>query len=134
MELKDDHQCFVCGLKNQEGLRLIWKTEGLVTTTHFIPEAKYQGWAGIVHGGILATLLDEAMTRLASEISGGAVTAEMTVRYKTPARVGTMLFIRGEITASSKKLIEMKASIHENNEAGIVIAQATGKAIVKSPF
>ncbi len=126
LELIDDQRCFACGLENPDGLRLVWHVEGQTMTTQFIPPPKYQGWKGIVHGGILATLLDEAMTRLAGIIFGGAVTAEMTVRYVAPARIGELLNVVGEIVKGSR-IIEMKASI--TNEAGTLIAHATGKAV-----
>lgn len=127
MKWEDDHSCFACGMDNSEGLRIHWKIDGLTTTAEFIPERKYQGWKGILHGGIIATLLDEAMTRLASVVYGGAVTAEMTVRFVAPAPIGERLLIRGEIVKESRKLIELKASLH--NIAGKPIAYSTGKVI-----
>lgn len=126
LELIDDCRCFVCGKENPEGLRLDWKVEGQETSAEYIPEPKYQGWKGILHGGIISTLLDEAMTRLASVLFGSAVTAEMTIRFVAPARIGERLFIRGEIVKDSRKIVEMKASI---TAAGAVIAHATGKVI-----
>jgi len=129
LELIDDHRCFVCGMENPDGLRLQWKTEGLTTFTQFVPDKKYQGWKGILHGGIIATLLDEAMTRLAGEICGGALTAEMTVRFVTPALIGELLFVRGEITSESRKIVELKAVIYALHESEKIIAHSTGKAI-----
>ncbi|MES2199925.1 MAG: PaaI family thioesterase [Chlamydiota bacterium] len=129
IELEDNHKCFACGLENLDGLRLEWHVEGNVMTTQFIPESKYQGWKGLVHGGILATLLDEAMTRLAWIVYGGAMTAEMTVRYVTPTRIGELLYIRGEIVKDSRRLVEMKATIHVEGATSPVVAYATGKAI-----
>lgn len=125
--LKDDNCCFACGMDNLDGLRVRWTVDENSMRGSFVPEKKFQGWAGIVHGGILATLLDEAMTRLAVVLSGGAVTAEMTVRYSTPARIGQLLMIKGELVKDSKKLMELKSSIID--EEGVLIASATGKAI-----
>lgn len=125
--LKDDNCCFACGMDNADGLRIQWVVEGETMKGSFISEKKYQGWAGIVHGGILATLLDEAMTRLAGILSGGAVTAEMTVRYSAPAPIGQPLLVKGELVKDSKRLMELKATIH--TEAGALIASSTGKAI-----
>ena len=127
LELVDDHRCFACGMENLDGLRIAWKVEGLSTMAEFTPDRKYQGWKGIVHGGILATLLDEAMTRLTWIVCGGALTAEMTVRYVHAAPIGETLFIRGEIVKDSRKLVEMKASLSDSS--GKVIAYSTGKAI-----
>ncbi len=125
--LEDDRCCFACGMDNPDGLRVEWKVEGQAMQGSFIPEKKFQGWAGIVHGGILATLLDEAMTRLAGILSGGAVTAEMTVRYVAPASIGEPLSVKGEVVKETKRMMEMRASIH--NKEGKLIASATGKAI-----
>jgi uncharacterized protein (TIGR00369 family) len=127
LELVDDHYCFACGMENPDGLRLEWKVERLTTSAEFIPDRKYQGWKGILHGGIIATLLDEAMTRLAWVVCGGALTAEMTIRFVSPAQIGELLLIRGEIISQSRKIVEMKASVHM--ASGGLIAHSTGKAI-----
>lgn len=129
LDLIDNNRCFACGQDNPDGLRLQWIVEGHTMSTSYITEAKYQGWQGIVHGGILATLLDEAMTRLAGAVCGNAVTAEMTVRYIKPAHIGQKIYVKGEIVKESKRLIELKASIQDENSNGIIIALATGKAI-----
>lgn len=126
IELVDDHRCFVCGMKNEEGLRIHWKVEGQTMTGTFVPEAKYQGWEGIVHGGILATVLDEAMTRLAGILYGGAVTAEMTIRFVAPASIGEKLWIQGEVVKEGR-IVEMKSVILGAKET--VIARATGKIL-----
>lgn len=126
LNLVDDHYCFACGMENPDGLRIKWVTSGNTATAQFTPDRKYQGWKGIMHGGIIATLLDEAMTRLAWIACGGALTAEMTIRFVAPAEIGKLLDIQGEITNERRKIVEMKASIYS---AGKLIAHATGKAI-----
>ncbi len=125
--LEDDRYCFACGMDNPHGLRIEWRIEGTSTTAEFTPDRKYQGWKGILHGGIIATLLDEAMTRLICVLSQGALTAEMTVRYVTTAPIGEILFIRGDIVSESRKIVEIKASLHDSS--GKLIAHSTGKAI-----
>lgn len=133
MELTDNHYCFACGSENKDGLNVQWVVEGKTTHTEFIPPVKFQGWQGLVHGGIIATLLDEAMTRLAWIVCGGALTAEMTVRYLQPAKIGEKLYIKGEILIEKRKLVEMQAFVHKNDPDGPIIAKSTGKAIkVKS--
>ena len=127
--LEDDGQCFACGPHNLDGLRIDWKVDGNIMTGYFTPPQKFQGWKGVVHGGILATLLDEAMTRLACAVSGSAVTAEMTVRYVAPASVEELLYIRGEIVQEVSNLIELRSVIHKLDASGPLIARATGKAI-----
>ena len=93
-DLIDDHHCFACGSENARGLLIDWKIDGRTTSGEFVPGKHFQGWKDIVHGGIIATLLDEAITRLAWVVCGGALTAEMTVRYLAPAKVGEKLCVR----------------------------------------
>lgn len=127
LKLKDNAHCFVCGTENLNGLQIKWTTNHDSTRAEFYPSKIHQGWQGIVHGGILAAILDEAMTRLAWEKHGGAVTAEMNVRYMNPARIGQKLLIRGELGESKNRLIPTKAEIR--NDKGRIIATATGKAV-----
>lgn len=126
--LEDDHHCFACGNKNERGLKIDWKVEGKKTFSEFVPQKEFQGWKNIVHGGILATLMDEAMTRLAWIACGGALTAEMTVRYLKTAVIGEKLLITGEIVEENRKLVLMKAEIRSapSNE---LIAHSQGKAV-----
>ena len=114
-------------MDNPDGLRIEWKIEGPITTAEYTPDQKFQGWKGIMHGGIIATLLDEAMTRLAWIVCGGALTAEITIRYVAPARIGEPLFIRGEIVKDSRRIVEMKSSLCDSS--GKLVAHATGKAM-----
>ncbi|HOW28551.1 MAG TPA: PaaI family thioesterase [Elusimicrobiota bacterium] len=126
-DLSDDQMCFVCGSKNTLGLRMDWKSNGKETVAEFVAPKHLQGWKDILHGGIIATLLDEAMTRLIWEHVGPAVTAEMTVRYLAPAMIGEKFTVRGEIVDASKKLVSAKAEMIR--EDGVAVARAEGKTI-----
>lgn len=127
-ELIDDSHCFVCGKDNPAGLKLHWVTDGRRTEATFTLGKAYQGWKDVVHGGILATVLDEAMTRLAWQVlGGGVVTAEITVRYKKPARVGERLTVRAELEDAKGRLVPARADIRD--AGGALIAEATGKTL-----
>lgn len=127
--MEDDHYCFACGADNKNGLRIQWKVQGKTTFAEFTAQKEHQGWKNIVHGGILATLLDEAMTRLAWLVCGGTLTAEMTVRYLAPAKTGEKLFVFGEILKENRKLVELRSSVYKEKMDGLLIARASGKAI-----
>ena len=127
--LEDDHFCFACGCDNKEGLDIQWIVKGKTTYAEFVPKRKFQGWKGIVHGGIIATLLDEAMTRLAWVASGGALTAEMRVRFLMPAKIGEKLFVFGEIARENRKLVEIKAYLYKEKKGGPLVAWSEGKAV-----
>jgi len=127
MKLEDDGYCFACGKNNPEGLRVNWTVEGKTTKAEFIPSKKFQGFKNIVHGGIIASLLDEAMGRLAWKVYGDCVSAEIKVRFINPAKINEKLLIVGEIVNSSKRIIYARSEIKK--EDGTKIATATGKIL-----
>jgi uncharacterized protein (TIGR00369 family) len=89
--------CFVCGKNNRLGLHLTFRLEEDMTYTEFVPQADHQGYDGIVHGGILAAILDDAMANCLWLRGIPAVTARMTVRYHEPVPVGTHLLVYGRL-------------------------------------
>ncbi len=123
--------CWICGEKNPRGLQLKFSLDKSAKSiqTSFIPTETYQGYDGIVHGGILSALLDEAMAKLAFELGYNAVTAMLNVRFKNPAKVGERLAVRGEITGINRKLVVAKATIH--GEEGRLIAEGDSKLVRK---
>lgn len=126
MELKDNQNCFVCGEKNQAGLmlRFIVNRPDKSITTEFVPTRIYQGFADIVHGGIIAAVLDEAMTKLAFSLGMDAVTGKLTVRFKHPLMVGERIVATGRIVKESGRGIE--ASAQAVKDDGTVVAEAQG--------
>jgi uncharacterized protein (TIGR00369 family) len=94
-----DGRCFGCGARNPQGLHLeFFETEDGAEVAYAVP-GHLEGAPGVVHGGIQATLLDEAMcmTAYAKEATG-VVTGELTVRYLRAVPTATPLLIRGRIT------------------------------------
>ena len=82
--LIDNDKCFVCGKKNPYGLKLqfTYSPDGETVETTFIPDDKYQGWKDMVHGGIIATLLDEIMAKAALKKGFSVLTGEITAKFK----------------------------------------------------
>lgn len=127
IELDDDGYCFVCGGKNQSGLRLQFRTEDSRAVSEFVPQKIHQGFKDIVHGGIISTILDEAMVKAVLSCGIEAVTAEFTVRFKSPLFVGDKVFIEAEIKKMGSRLIETSAWIKKNDDT--VIAEASAKLL-----
>ncbi len=123
--------CWICGERNKGGLQLRFDLNKSAKTlqTSFVPTETYQGYDGIVHGGILAALLDEAMAKLAFELGYNAVTAMLNVRFKSLAKVKEKLTIRGEITQANRRLVLAKATIHK--EDGTLIAEGDSALVRK---
>lgn len=131
MQLIGDQMCFGCGQENPIGLRLRFDFDGQRVSAEFTPRAEYQGYAGLLHGGIMSAALDEAMGRLVHNLRENAVTAELNVRLKKPVRIGETLTVVGELKGRSGRLLDLVA--RATFPDGTVAAEATAKFIkVKS--
>ena len=92
------------------------------------PAEHLQGWANILHGGILSTLLDEAITYVGiSTFDRPAVTAQLEIRFRNPAPTCVKLYVCAERIKVSKRLVEAKAEITLSD--GTLIATGTGKVM-----
>lgn len=128
MKLESNGNCFVCGEKNPNGLHLnfeIDKERQTLKTTFKAPPT-FQGWDGIVHGGIISTLMDEAMAKLVYELGFRAVTISLEIKFRKPAPILETLIVHGEITEVGKRVIKAKSFI--TNEDGMTLAE--GKSIL----
>lgn len=105
------NRCFVCGPENPIGLRLAFEEEDGVLCAEFRPTDLHVGYDGIVHGGILAAVLDDAMANLLYRRGHRALTARMEVRYHAPARPGDLLRVRGWIAHDGGRLITTEGEI-----------------------
>jgi len=128
MELKDNDQCYACGRANPVGLHIEFSVDLAERSIigRFVPRPEHQGYAGVVHGGVIATLLDEAMVKLAWKLGIPAVSAEITVKFKAPAAPGDELVVTARLTGETKRLIEAEAKVERGP---VVIAEAQGKLL-----
>jgi acyl-coenzyme A thioesterase PaaI-like protein len=125
--LEDDRYCFVCGEKNPDGLHLrFFLHEGKVFT-EFIPQKIHQGYKDIIHGGLISTILDEAMVKAALLQGIPAVTAELTVRFRNPLLTGEKALVEATLLRANRKIIEATAIVKKTDET--VIAEGTAKLL-----
>jgi uncharacterized protein (TIGR00369 family) len=126
-ELPHTRSCFVCGESNPLGLRQRFETDGTVVRTRFTPRPEHAGFQGVVHGGILATLLDEIMVwACAVRTRKFGFCAEMTVRFQRPTTPGAEVLAQAELVTDRRgRMFEAKAELR--NAAGEILATATGK-------
>ena len=120
--------CFGCGSKNPIGLKLNFNWDGKQARAEFTPTEFYQGWAGIVHGGILNSMLDEAMVYAALFEGMQCITARMQSRLRRPALIDEVLIITSHLTKKARKVVEAKASISLKD--GTPIAEGTSSQFV----
>lgn len=98
-----DNHCFGCSPHNERGLGLTFtRTADRVVEIHYTAEAHLCGAPNVVHGGIQATMLDEASgiacrTAFQGEADYNLVTAEFSLRYRRPVPGGVPIVIRGEV-------------------------------------
>ncbi len=127
MKLEDDGYCFVCGPKNPIGLKLDFHFDGKTIKTEFIPKKEHQGYLNIVHGGIISTLLDEVMVKLAIAMDMPAVTASMEIRLRKAVNVGEKITVEAKMLKITSKLLESYAEAVIGNN--VVVADAKGKLV-----
>jgi acyl-coenzyme A thioesterase PaaI-like protein len=116
--------CFVCGTKNPIGLKVVFYNDDKRVWTEFTPGVEHQGYPGIMHGGILYTLLDETIGRAAYLREMWVMTARMQVRYRHPVPTGSRLRIEGEIVRVRGRVVE--ANGRALLADGTVAAEASG--------
>jgi uncharacterized protein (TIGR00369 family) len=126
-EIAKYSHCFVCGDKNDHGLQARFFFDGRKAVTELTAGQAFEGYRGIYHGGILATLLDEVMIK--SILAGGvyAVTAELSVRYLAPVSVGDELVCTGWITRRKGRVYLTEGEAKGGD--GTIYATATAKYI-----
>ena len=132
-ELPHTHSCFVCGESNPIGLKLRFETDGRIVRTRFTPRREHIGFKQVVHGGLVATVLDEIMVwACVAQTKRFAYCAELTVRFQNPLRPGEETIATAELVTNRRdKIFEVKSELKDS--AGKTFATATGKYIpVKS--
>jgi len=129
MTLADDKWCFACGPDNPYGLHLSFRFEGDEYVCDFVPQRFHQGWAGVVHGGIIATLLDETMNRMLCHSRTPVVTADLHLRFKRQAPVGVPIQARARVRERRKRLVHTEAEATLPD--GTVVATAEAKMMVE---
>jgi acyl-coenzyme A thioesterase PaaI-like protein len=118
------NHCFVCSPTNPIGLRLRFERTDGVVHTQFTPSEWHEGWEGIIHGGIIASVLDEAMAYALFWDGIEAVTAKMEIRYKAAVKKGDILEVKATVTRHTRRLVDIDGRITRGGE---VVAEASSR-------
>ena len=110
------YNCFGCAPDNPAGFHLEFFEDGDDIVTFWQPSAPYQGWEGIVHGGIQALLLDEicgwVVTR---KLQTAGVTSRMETKYKRPVSTSdSMLTLRAHIVEQKRNIVLIEATLADS--------------------
>jgi len=126
-----DHNCFACGADNPIGMQLHIEIGEGTARAAWVAGHDYVGWSDKLHGGIIATLLDEVMAWAPSSYDSWAVTAEMRVRYRSPASPGEELIATARVAERRRRIYEVVGEVRGADVR--LIAEGRGRYLGASP-
>jgi acyl-coenzyme A thioesterase PaaI-like protein len=108
----ESSNCFACSPGNARGLKLNFQqTADGAMIADWVPEMDFEGYQGIVHGGIVSTVLDEAMAKVVDATGIDALTAELRVRFRKQVQSGSSAQVMGWIESRERRMLKTEASI-----------------------
>ncbi len=123
--------CFVCGKKNEAGLKINFRMENEVCLGEYYGLQSHVGFGNIIHGGIIYSLLDDAMANWFYLQGAVGYTAKASIRYRSKMLVGDSGLITAQLVSKRSKLLSMKSSL-SLLESNTVIAECEGRFILSS--
>jgi uncharacterized protein (TIGR00369 family) len=116
--------CFACGAENDHGLHMEFRRENGRAIADYTPREYQQGYPGRMHGGIVTTLIDEAMGWAVYGAAQWGATARLSVRFRKPVRLDQTLRIEAWVTNNRSRLLELRAEVRDPD--GTLLADAEG--------
>lgn len=126
-----DHHCFACGAANPSGMHLEIELGEASARAEWVAGDDFVGWSDKLHGGIVATLLDEVMAWAPASFDSWAVTAEMTVRFRSPATPGERLRAEGHVVERRRRIYDVRGEVRAAD--GRLVAEGSGRYLGASP-
>ena len=126
----NSRMCFVCGLKNDFGLKAtFYEVEGNQLGAIFTPCEQHQSYPGRMHGGLAATILDETIGRalMITDEEAWGVTGEFSVRFLKPVPLEQPLRVVGRVTRDTRRMFEGTGEILLPD--GEIAVEGSGKYI-----
>ncbi len=123
----NSRHCFVCGVKNPYGLHMTFYElgPGEVTAEYTVPE-HFQGYPGVVHGGIIASMMDEVTGRvfMHGDPPRFMVTARLSLRYRKPVPIGKRLIMTGRVKEDKDRICTSTGELRDEDGRLLVEAEA----------
>lgn len=116
--------CFGCGRANPYGLQMSFEVDEDTVRAEFTPDERHQGYPGLLHGGILYSLLDELMGQAATVRQVWVMTGRLEIRYLAPIPIGRRLLLSSRIVRERGRAFEMTGEAHLDD--GTPVARASG--------
>jgi acyl-coenzyme A thioesterase PaaI-like protein len=124
LAVREDHWCFGCGRQNPIGLKLTFFDDRDGVWAPWTPLREHQGYEGIVHGGLITTVLDEVMGWAIYIRKLWAVTGSINVRFRKPVHVGEELTARAWVESVHGRKVDVRANLVRKGD-GQVLAEGT---------
>lgn len=106
----DANHCFVCGVHNAIGLRLTFKVAGERCTGRYTSHPDHAGFDGVTHGGIMFSVLDDAMANWFFLQGARGYTAKAEIRYRAPMPIGATAEIDCRLIKRKGRLVQLTAT------------------------
>jgi hypothetical protein len=103
--------CIACGPRNPKGLRISFQRHSEAICADWIPTSDWESFQGTIHGGIITTVLDEAMSKAIIARQWEALTVDLRVRFRGRVSPGEGLHVRGWIIKKQRRKILAEATL-----------------------
>ena len=138
MELNDnsDYQlCFACGRKNPHGLQMVFYQEEETIISDFQPGEEHQGFPGVIHGGVIAAVFDEALNRtsMLAKNPTWTMTGRLEVRYRRYVPYGPLLRVKAWLGMQRGRMVQGHAKLMLANDESVLLAEAQGSFMALTP-
>lgn len=131
--LRSQSRCVVCGQEHPHGLRIRFGAGPSGSAeAEWTPTSDWEGFEGIIHGGLISTVLDEAMSKAVAATGSRALTGELRVRFRTHVETGSPYRIRGWINERRKRLLRTEATLMTTSGEECAHAWATFVEVPRS--
>ena len=128
-KVREYPNCFGCGKNNPFGLQLTFRDQGDALVTDFTPSGTHEGWPGIVHGGIISTLLYEVMENLAYRNGAVTMMRDLEINFRRPAKIGKRITAVARLELWADREMSVTATLVQNN----LIAEGSANLVTLTP-
>lgn len=111
----NSRDCFVCGMENGGGLKMRFHSVGPgQVEARYSVDPRYQGYPGVVHGGIIAAMLDEVVGRvmMTEDPNRFFMTAKLEIRYRAPVPIGEELLLKGRLDKQKGRMTFARGELY----------------------
>lgn len=124
--------CFVCVKENPHGMQLDFQTDGNRASARWATCAGWESYKGVIHGGIISSVLDEAMSKAIIYDGNEAFTADLRIRFRKKVCADDVVFVKGWVVTAAKRRIMAEATLTTDN--GEECAHAWGVFLTARPL